>query len=86
MAEGLADQEITIAVHQIDARAALAKVAQRLGNRALKRGNGVVADPYFEEVAQDIQRLSVSRAGFEKMQEGPADSRALLFKMQIGDQ
>ena len=85
-AEGLAEEKVAIAMHQVDARAALAELAQGLGNRTLKGGDGIVADPHFKEVAEDIQRLGLNRAGFQKMQKRPADVRALLFKMQIGDQ
>ncbi|MDT4871897.1 hypothetical protein FQZ97_1070570 [compost metagenome] len=85
-AKGLAEQEVTVAVHQVDARTAVAQLAQGLGNRALERADGVVADPHFEEVAEDIQRFGLARAGLQEMQERPADVRALLFKMQVGDQ
>ena len=85
-AERLAEQEVAVAVHQVDARAAVAQAPQRRGDVVLEGRHGIVADPYFEKIAEDVQRLGLARPGVEKMQERPGNVRALLFKMQVGDQ
>ncbi len=85
-AEGLAEQKVAVAVHQVDARTAVGQAPQGLGNAALEGRHGIVADPHFEKITEDVQRLGLARPGVEKMQERPGDVRALLFKMQVGDQ
>ncbi len=49
----------------------------------LKGGHGIVADPDFEKIAQDVQRLCRTGASGEEIQKRPGDVRALLFQMQI---
>ena len=46
----------------------------------------IIANPHFKEVPEDIQRLGMNGAGLQEMQERPGYVRALLFKVQIGDQ
>ncbi|MNC49781.1 hypothetical protein D3C75_989830 [compost metagenome] len=85
-AKALAEQEVAIAVHQVDLRAAIAQAAQGAGDGALELVHAVVADPHFEEVAENVQRLGTHGAGVEEMQERPDDVRAFRFEMQVRDE
>src|SRR5690606_118284 len=85
-AEAPADEEVAVAVHEVDAGAGLAQLAQGARDSVLERAHAVIADPDLEEVAQDIQRFGLHRAFAQETQKRPGDVRAFLFKMQIGDQ
>lgn len=65
LAKGLAEHEVAIAMHQEDLRAAVAELAQCLANGKLVGGHGIVADPYLEEVPEDVQRLGGAGAPTE---------------------
>ncbi|CAH0164890.1 hypothetical protein SRABI89_00863 [Pseudomonas koreensis] len=82
-AEGLAEHEIAIAVHQEYGRAAVAQIAQGLADGTLKGRHGVVANPRLEEVAEDVQRTRRAGASGEQIQKRPGNVRALLFQMQV---
>ncbi len=75
-AERLANEEVAIAVHQVDARTAVGHLAQGLGDGALEGVHAVVADPGFEEVAEDVQGLGPAGALIEERQKRPGDVRA----------
>ena len=52
----------------------------------LERPHGIVAHPYLEKVTEDVQGFRLAGASLQKMHKRPGDVRALLFKVQIGDQ
>src|SRR5690606_9356968 len=85
-AERLADEKVAVAMHEEDARAGLAQLAQGSGDLVLEGCHAVVADPDLEEVAQDVQRFGLDRPFAQETQKRPGDVRAFLFQMQIGDQ
>jgi hypothetical protein len=53
---------------------------------AAERAGRIVADPYFEEIPQDVEGLGVARRPVEEIQEQPGRIRAFVLKMKIGDQ
>ncbi len=81
--EGLAEQEVAIAVHQKNGRAAVAQLAQGLADGTLEGRHGIVANPRLEEVAQNVQRTRRAGASGEQTQKRPGNVRALLFQMQV---
>lgn len=85
-AERLANEEVAIAVHQVDARTVVGHLAQGLGDGALEGVHAVVADPGFEEVAEDVQGLGPTGALIEERQKRPGDVRAFRFEMQVRDE
>jgi len=82
-AERLADQEVAVAVHDENRGAAVAQLTQSLADGTLEGGHAIVANPGFEEVPQNVQRLGATGAAVEQIQKRPGDVRALLFQMQV---
>ena len=86
VAKGLANQEVAVAVHQVDGRAAVAQPAHGLADRLLEGCHGIVANPRFEKITKDVQRLGVAGAAIEQIKKRPGNIRAFFLQMQIGDQ
>ena len=51
------EQEIAIAVHEVDRHAAVTQTAQRCRNGLRQCAVVIVADPAFEQVAEYVERL-----------------------------
>src|SRR5262249_46019696 len=58
--EAFADEEVAIAVNQEGFHASVGDVSQAREDAALVRVGIVVADPRFEQVAENVQRLRAS--------------------------
>ena len=86
IAEGLANQEVTVAMHQVDGRATVAQPAHGLADRLLEGRHGIVANPRFEEVTKDVQGLGVAGAAIEQIKKRPGNIRAFFLQVQIRDQ
>src|SRR3546814_1704731 len=71
----LAEQEITIAMHEGHRHAAVGQGLQPLGHEGAGFRGIVVADPGFEQVAEDVQRLCAARLAVEEVAEQPGDLR-----------
>ncbi len=56
-AERLADHEVAVAMHQIEAGSAFAQGAQGGGDLVLVGRHAVIADPHLEKVAENVERL-----------------------------
>ena len=66
-AEALAEEEIAVAVHEVQRHAAGGEPAQQSGHHGVERPlEVVVADPVLEEVAQDVERLGGARLSSRK--------------------
>jgi hypothetical protein len=76
--EALADQEVAVAGHEADARSAVDRAAQQGADLGIEGiGQVVVADPVFEEVAEDEQRVDIRSGGVGKEGgEAPGQVRA----------
>ena len=85
-AKGLANQEVTVAMHQVDGRATVAQPAHGLADRLLEGRHGIVANPRFEEVTKDVQGLGVAGAAIEQIKKRPGNIRAFFLQVQIRDQ
>ena len=74
-AEALADQEIAVAVDEI--ASACRRSSARAGphDATLVRVGVVVADPGFEQIAEDVQRLAPARFALEEVEELRGDVR-----------
>jgi hypothetical protein len=63
------NEEIAIAMHEEERDPAIAKLAQRAGNRCVEFvADVVVASPIFEQVAQDVQRFGLRRRAAQEVE------------------
>src|SRR6185503_4294472 len=86
-AETPAEEEIAVAVHQVELHAAAAQVPEQAGDHGVERqAEVVVADPVLEEVAEDVQRARGARLAFQKLDEALVRLRPLLGEVQVGDE
>jgi hypothetical protein len=91
LGEGLADEEVAIAVHEGHRHAGIAHRAQALCD-GRERGaearivEHVVADPVLEQVAEDVERLRLRRLLGQESQEEGDDLRTAGVQVQIGDE
>ena len=69
--ERLADEEIAVAVHEVDRGAARARASRkRLRDRAVERVvEVVVAGPVFEQIAEDVQRVARRARAAQEVEE-----------------
>lgn len=82
----LAEQEIAVAVHEVDACPAPGDRAQGIGDELRKPRWRIVADPQFEQVAEDEQVGAASGKGGSEVDKGASDVRARVLQMQVGNQ
>ncbi len=45
----------------------------------------IVADPGFEQISQNIQRICAADVGFQETKKTPGGFRAFVGQMQVGD-
>src|SRR5690606_38246497 len=79
-------QEIAIAMHEINAGAGLAQALQCSAERVQPRRIVVIANPGFENVAEQVQLLGAVSRGLEPVQAGAQQIRLRGLQMQIGDE
>src|SRR6185295_4005819 len=85
-AERLADEEIAIAVDEVRLHAGARDRTQTLDHAALVRIGIVIADPRFEQVAEDVQRLGATRLALQELEELRADVGPRAVEVQIRDE
>lgn len=80
-----ADEEVAVAVQQINADAVPGEPRQRLRNFVMQRlFQVVVADPGIKQVAEDVQRFRLGCGIAQKTQKYCRDVRATRTKVQVG--
>jgi hypothetical protein len=86
--KAFADQEVAIAGDEADARPHVGRAAQQVADFLVERGvEVVVADPVFEQVAEDEQHLDVGRGRVgQEYREALRQVRPLLAQVQVGDE
>ena len=47
---------------------------------------GVVADPEFEQIAEDVEGIGGARLAGEEIEKQPRDGRSLVAEMQVGNE
>src|SRR6185436_18740014 len=83
-AKALADEEVAVAVHEVDRHAAAGEVREQpRDHRVERRLEIVVADPGLEEVAQDVERVGGARLSFEQLDEPLVRCRPLLGEVKV---
>ena len=82
----VAEQEIAIAADEIDRHAAIAQPAQLFGDVSADVGRIVVADPGFEQVAEDVERACAARFLVDELAEQLRDVRTRGVEMQVGNE
>src|SRR5687768_16015190 len=86
-AEALADEEVAVAVHEVQRHAAPRQAAQQPHHDGVERHlQIVVADPVLEKIAEDVERLGSGRRAFEKIDEPLVRCRPVFGEMKIGDE
>jgi hypothetical protein len=73
-------------MHHIAGHAAIAQAAQRRADAVAIRLVIVVANPGFEQVAEDVERFGRDRPSGNKIDELRAGRRLAGIQMQIGDE
>ena len=79
-------QKVAIAVHHVAGDAALGEAGERGADPVAIRFAVVIADPGFEQVAEDVERLGVDGSSRQKVDELCAGRRLAGIQMQIGDE
>jgi len=82
--ERLAEKEVAVAVHEVQGRATARHRPQGVDDRLELRGDDVVAQPRFEEIADDPERPGVLRR-IEKAQRQRDDLGTGGVEVQVGD-
>jgi len=83
MAKSSAEQKITIAMQERHSGAAVGQRAKRVGNCAFEYADRVIANPGFEQVAQNVQRFSLAGRSGKKFNELVGDVRPRPCQMQV---
>src|SRR5262249_35798099 len=85
--EGLAEQEVAVADDEIDGHAMFTQRLDGLRDARGQLGVVVVADPCFDQVAEDVHRIGGARlvAG-EVVLEQARDFRTAIVQVQVGDE
>src|SRR5690606_15572405 len=82
--EGHVEQEIAVAAHRVDLRAAGADPLQSLEQR-LRDGIGlVVSDPGLEQVAEQEQVAGAARLRIEPLEEQRGGARIVVAQVHVG--
>jgi hypothetical protein len=85
--KAIAQQEIAIAVHDADAQPGIAGGTQRGDDLGVERVAAVVvADPGFEEVAENIEFLGLAGAAGKKPEEQTRRPGRPGRQVQVGDE
>ena len=85
--ESATDQEVAIAVNEKARHASVRQAAQRGHDVACGGGGVVVAQPGFEQVAEDVERTGLPRRlPFQESMELPRDRRHRRVQVQVRDQ
>jgi len=82
----LADQEIAVASDEVHRHAGVGHGMQRDRDRIGGRGGRVIADPGFEQIAQDVQGIGLHRFIAQERQEQVGDGWTTRVQVQIGDE
>ena len=82
----VADQEVAVAADEVHRHAGIGHGMQRDGHRIGGRGGRVIADPGFEQIAQDVQGLGLHRFIAQEGQEQVGDGWTTRVQVQIGDE
>jgi hypothetical protein len=82
---GFAEQEIPVADEEADLHAVVGSGAQTVGHLALEVADGVVADPGFEQIAEDQQATGPACRAVEKFEELSGDVGTPALQVQVGD-
>src|SRR5882672_7174445 len=85
-AKTLAEEKITIAVHDVARYPRRGQSTQTGDHTALLRVGIVIADPHLEQVAENVECLGLARFTAEELQELARDFRMLSVQVQIRDE
>lgn len=81
----LADQEIPVAMHEVELCAVIGQRSQCLDDR-LVMGKVVVARPVFEKITQNVQRPGLGSLPVQEVQELGSDGGSGVAEVQVGNQ
>ena len=78
--------EVAVAVHEIHRRARSDQRREPLRRVACDRFVVVVADPGFEQVAEDVERVRPGHLVLQEAKKTPGGSRAFVGEVQVGNE
>ena len=82
-----ADQQIAVAMHEVDARPARIEAGQRFRDRCIERVfQVVIARPVLEQVAEDVERLGFACSAADEPEELLDDARPFGGEVQVRDE
>ncbi len=84
--EARADEKIAIAVHEIRGYSRIVQCAQLRDDRAYCRIGVVVAEPGFEQVAEDVERTRCACLAAQEIHELSRDPGCRGIEVQVRDQ
>src|SRR5690606_4275947 len=82
--EGHVEQEIAVAAHRVDPRAARAERLQPVEKGLRNRIGLVVADPGLEQVAEQEQVAGATRLRIEPLEEQRGSARVVVAEVHVG--
>ena len=82
----LAKQEVTVAADEVHRHATVGQYLQCIGHRIGGGRGRVVADPGFEQVAEDVQRIGAGCLLAQEAQEQVGDLRTAGVQVQVGNE
>lgn len=80
------DQEVPIAAQEIHFDAAFSQFAQVSGNTIGQVIGTIVADPDFEQVAEDVKRAGPASRAAQEVQQHPGGFGVAGLQVEVGDQ
>ena len=84
--KSISDHEVTIAMHEKHGHVFPCQLAERLLDPGVVLIRIVVADPGFEQVAQDVEFVRVQCFSFQELQELICYLRTVRFEVQVRDE
>lgn len=82
-AEILAEQKVAVAVQERQIGTVSGKLAQAVGDVELEAPGGIITDPGFEQITQDVDGLGFARRTGQEAPEPVADVGTLRTQMEV---
>jgi hypothetical protein len=84
--KGVTEQEIAVAVHQVQRHTGIAQRAQAGNLLRIQRHIGVIANPQVEQVAHDVNGVGAACRTGQESQEDLRELRAGGLEVQVGNE
>ena len=81
-----AEHEVAVAVHEEQRHAGGVQGGELAGNEGTGFGGVVIANPGFEQVTEDVERVGAAGLAVEEVAEQAGDLRAFRIQVEVGDE